>query len=300
MEAFVTDRANQPAMQHSPTPDPPLRDFLPGSQIEIINPNLERGKVRSVLFDFDGTLSLIREGWQQVMAPMMVEILLDLNTGESGDELTAVVTDYVDRLTGKQTIYQMMALAEQVKQRGGEPLDPVEYKHMYLDRLWQRIEGRVAALKRGETEPDDMLVPGSRGLLTALHERGVSLYLASGTDEPYVLDEARALQVDGFFGERIYGALDDYKRFSKAMIINRIIQTHGLAGPEFLAFGDGYVEIENTKDVGGIAVGVATDEARREGVDHWKRTRLIGAGADVIIPEFREHGRLISHLFGED
>jgi phosphoglycolate phosphatase-like HAD superfamily hydrolase len=171
---------------------------------------------------------------------------------------------------------------------------------MHLDRLWQRIEGRVAALKSGETDPDDMLVPGSRALLTALQERGASMYLASGTDEPYVLDEARALQVDGFFGERIHGALDDYKRFSKAMIINRIIETHHLAGPEFLAFGDGYVEIENTKDVGGIAVGVATDEARREGVDYWKRTRLIGAGADLIIPEFREHQRLVAYLFAKD
>jgi phosphoglycolate phosphatase-like HAD superfamily hydrolase len=300
MKACVAVRANHPAMQHSSTPDPPLRDFLPGSQIEIINPNLERGKVRSVLFDFDGTLSLIREGWQQVMVPMMVGILLDLKTGESEDALTAVVTDYVDRLTGKQTIYQMIELAEQVRQRGGEPRDPLEYKRMYLDRLWERIEGRVAALKSGEADPDDMLVAGSRGLLTALQERGVTMYLASGTDEPYVLDEARALQVDGFFGERIFGALDDYKRFSKAMIINRIIETHHLSGPEFLAFGDGYVEIENTKDVGGIAVGVATDEARREGVDHWKRTRLIGAGADVIIPEFREHGLLIPYLFGED
>jgi phosphoglycolate phosphatase len=300
MEASVAEVANHRFMQSSSTPDPPLRDFLPGSQIEIINPGIERGKVRSVLFDFDGTLSLIREGWQQVMVPMMVEILLDLGSGESADELTAVVTDYVDRLTGKQTIYQMIELAEQVKRRGGAPLDPLEYKHMYLDRLWQRIEGRVTALKSGGTDPDDMLVPGSRALLTALQERGASMYLASGTDEPYVLDEARALQVDGFFGERIYGALDDYKRFSKAMIISRIVETHHLAGPEFLAFGDGYVEIENAKDVGGIAVGAATDEARREGVDHWKRTRLIGAGADLIIPEFREHEQLLAYLFAED
>ena len=30
---------------------------------------------RHVLFDFDGTLSLIREGWPEVMVPMMVEVL---------------------------------------------------------------------------------------------------------------------------------------------------------------------------------------------------------------------------------
>ncbi len=300
MKAPVALVANRRGMERSTALNPPLHPLLPGTQIEIVNAALDRGKVRSVLFDFDGTLSLIREGWQQVMKPMMVEILLDLGTGESEADLAALVSDYVDRLTGKQTIYQMIELAEQVQQRGGEPLEPLAYKHMYLDRLWQRIEGRVQSLKRGDTDPDDLLVPGSRALLEALRERAVSLYLASGTDEPYVLDEARALQVDGFFGDHIYGALDDYKRFSKAMIINRIIETHRLSGPEFLAFGDGYVEIENAKDVGGIAVGVATDEARREGVDQWKRTRLIAAGADVVIPEFREQARLLPYLFGED
>ena len=287
-------------MEGTSVPDPPLHDFLPGSRIEIINPAIERGKIRSVLFDFDGTLSLIREGWQQVMVPMMVEILLDLKTGETEDDPTGLVTEYVDRLTGKQTIYQMIELAEQVKKRGGHPLDPVEYKHMYLNRLWERIKDRVASLKSGEVAPDEMLLPGSRELLTALQARGLSLYLASGTDLPFVQDEARALQVDGFFGEHIYGALDEYKQFSKAMIIEHIIKAHELSGAALVGFGDGYVEIENTKDVGGIAVGVASEEVGGEDINHWKRTRLIGAGADLIIPNFREHDRLLSYLLAED
>ncbi|MGQ9732314.1 MAG: HAD family hydrolase [Candidatus Zipacnadales bacterium] len=285
---------------NSVVPDPPFYPFLPGTQIEIINPAVERGRIRHVLFDFDGTLSLIREGWQQVMVPMMVEVLWALNTGETKEQLTEIVTEYVYRLTGKQTIYQMIELADQVKRRGGQPLDPLAYKHIYLDRLWERIKHRVAALQSGEIHPDDMLVAGSRPLLTELKERSVSLYLASGTDEQYVLSEAQALKIDSFFGEAIYGALDDYKRFSKAMVIDRIIKTHGLSGPELLAFGDGYVEIENTKQVGGIAVGVATDEVHRHGIDHWKRTRLIGVGADIIIPDFREHKRLLAYLFNED
>ncbi|HJN17594.1 MAG TPA: HAD hydrolase-like protein [Armatimonadota bacterium] len=282
------------------TPDPPLRDLLPGSQIEIINPAIERGKIRSVLFDFDGTLSLIREGWQDVMGPMMVEILVELDTGESEAELSAIVREFVDRLTGKQTIYQMIELADQVKKRGGTPEEPVDYKWMYLERLWERIAHRVASLKSGETDPEEMLVPGSRELLEALRARGFSLFLASGTDIQYVIDEAKALRVDGYFEGEIYGALDDYENFSKAMIIEKITSDHDLAGPALLAFGDGYVEIENTKDVGGIAVGVATDEANRAGVDQWKRTRLIGAGADVIVPEFREHDVLLDYLCPED
>jgi len=273
--------------------------FLPGTSIEILNPHLERGRIRHALFDFDGTISLIREGWQGVMIPMMVEILLELETGETEEELTALVTEFVDRLTGKQTIYQMIQLCEEIRKRGGEPLDPLEYKWMYLDRLWERIKGRVAALKEGRVEPEQMMVPGSLDMLRAMRARGVTCYLASGTDEPYVLDEAAALGITPYFAG-IYGALDDYKSYSKKMVIERIINENRLSGSEFVAFGDGFVEIENAKAVGGIAVGVASNEATRCGVNEWKRNRLIQAGADLIIPDFREHEQLVAFLFAEE
>lgn len=275
--------------------------MLPSANyIEIINENIERGRIRFALFDFDGTISLIREGWQGVMIPMMVDVLAELGTGETREELYEIVREFVTRLTGKQTIYQMIELAEQVKKRGGTPKDPLEYKWDYLRLLWARIEDRVKGLKEGRLTPEEMSVPGSLEMVAALKERGVTLYLASGTDRPYVLDEAACLGLDRYFGENIYGALDDYKSFSKAMLIQRIIEEHGLHGSEFVAFGDGFVEIENAKEVGGIAVGVASNEAAREGIDEWKRNRLIEAGADIIIPDFREWRRLIAYLWAED
>jgi phosphoglycolate phosphatase len=282
-------------------PEYPRGRMLPGAQyIEILNDAWERGRIRFALFDFDGTISLIRQGWQEVMIPMMVEILAALNTGESEEELYALVREFVIRLTGKQTIYQMIELAEQVRKRGGVPQDPLEYKREYLRRLWDRIAHRVQGLKEGRYTPEEMSVPGSLDMVKALHERGVVLYLASGTDRPYVLDEAACLGLQPYFGDRIYGALDDYKRFSKAMLIQHIIAEHGLQGSEFVAFGDGFVEIENAKQVGGVAVGVASNEATRCGLDEWKRSRLIDAGADLIIPDFREHQRLMAYLFKED
>ena len=270
--------------------------FLPGTSIETITPNLARGPIHSVLFDFDGTLSLIREGWQGVMIPMMVEILLDLNTGETERVLTAIVTGFVDRLTGKQTIYQMIELCAQVKKRGGAPLEPLAYKHMYLDRLWARIAHRVKGLEQGEIAPAELVVPGAFEVLANLKQRGVACYLASGTDQPYVLNEAGALGLAAYFDGRIFGALDEYKRFSKAQVIQGILRTHQLEGRQLLAFGDGFVEIEEAKRVGGIAVGVASDESRRRGVDAWKRERLIRAGADVIVPDFREQDVLLDYL----
>jgi len=267
--------------------------------IEIINREIARGRIHSVLFDFDGTLSLIREGWQQVMIPMMVELLLETPDCEAEAEAERVVTDYVTELTGKQTIYQMLRLREEVQKRGGQPRDALEYKQSYLSRLWERIRHRVAALESGEAPCEDFLVAGSGALLAGIHERGATMYLASGTDRADVLREVKALGLSEFFGDRVYGALDRYWEFSKAMLIEEIIQTHGLRGPELVGLGDGYVEIENVKEVGGIAVGVASDEARRQGVNEWKRQRLIQAGADLIVPDFRDHEGLLKYLWME-
>jgi phosphoglycolate phosphatase-like HAD superfamily hydrolase len=242
---------------------------------------------------------LIREGWQKVMIPMGVEFLKETGTGESDEELTAVVDEFVTRLTGKQTIYQMIQLAEEVKKRGGTPKEPLEYKYIYLDRLWEKIKYRVEGLKSGKYKPEEFIMPGGYELLKALRERGCTMYLASGTDRPYVLDESAAIHVAEYFGEQIYGALDDYKKVSKKLIIQKIFADHNLSGRELLTFGDGFVEIEDTKAVGGVAVGVASDEVGLQDVDDWKRTRLIQAGADLIIPHFREWQPLIQYLFSE-
>ncbi len=272
---------------------------FPGTCIEIIHPDIVRGRIRHALFDFDGTLSLIREGWQGVMIPMMVELLRQAPRAEGEPALAAVVKDYVTRLTGKQTIYQMIQLAEEVGKRGGQPLEPLAYKRMYHERLWQRIKDRIAALEAGRVAPDEMMVPGSRAMLEALRARGVCCYLASGTDEAYVRQEAALLDLLPYF-DGIYGAQDDYRNHDKRLVIQRIIAENRLAGPEFVAFGDGYVEIEDTRAVGGIAVGVASDEAARQGIDEWKRSRLIEAGAHLIVPDFRAHQALIAYLFAGD
>ncbi len=145
-------------------------------------PDFPRGEFRAALFDFDGTLSLIRRNWQAVMIPMMVDVLIETGTSENREQLAQHVEEFVMRLNGKQTIYQMMQLADEVKQRGGGTAkQPLEYKHQYHDLLWQQVGGRIESLRAGRVSPDEMTVPGSRELLTALRDRGLSLYLASGT-----------------------------------------------------------------------------------------------------------------------
>jgi phosphoglycolate phosphatase len=268
-------------------------------EIEILRPDLPRGGFRFALFDFDGTLSLIREGWPQVMIPMMVEVLRQAGTKETPEALSAAVEEFVMRLNGRQTIYQMIQLAEEVRRRGGTPLDPLAYKHRYHELLMERIQGRLASLTSGEARPDDWTVPGSHALLDNLRRRGVALYLASGTDLAFVHKEADLLGFTPYFGERIYGALDEYQSFSKRMIIDRILSENHLHGEELLGFGDGFVEIEEVKSVGGVAIAVASDEVRRRGINEWKRQRLIRAGADIVIPEYRRQKQLLGYLFSE-
>ena len=275
--------------------------FLPGTGIEIIHSVDLTIAPEHVLFDFDGTLSLVREGWPEVMVPMMVEALTDTGTDESAETLSSVAYEFIMQLNGKQTIYQMMRLAEEVKKRGGVPREPSEYKAEYHDLLMQRIQGRREGLRNGEIKREELIVPGSLEILGALRDKGAHLYLASGTDEQFVKEETQLLGMDEYFGENIYGALQDYRSFSKARVIERILAENEVGGAGLLGLGDGYVEIQNVKRVGGTAIGVASDEAGRSGKpDAWKRDRLIGVGADIVVPDFSDYKELIAYLWGTE
>ena len=86
------------------------------------------------------------------------------------------------------------------------------------------------------------------------------------------------------------------------MVIDRILAENAIDGGTLLSFGDGYVEIENTVSVGGIAVAVASDEENNGSglVDPWKRDRLLGVGAHVVIPDYRDAPALLEVMLGRD
>jgi len=92
--------------------------------VEAIHPGASAPDARIAVFDFDGTLSLIRAGWMDIMIPMMLETLRELGTGENDDQLRGAIEPFIWRLTGKDTLYQMIAFAGQVTQRGGVALEP--------------------------------------------------------------------------------------------------------------------------------------------------------------------------------
>jgi phosphoglycolate phosphatase len=268
--------------------------------LEIVNPNYPRGPFRCAVFDFDGTLSLLRGNWQGLMVPMMVETLLAAQSGESRHELTAIVEEFVTRLTGQPTMQQMLALADEVEKRGLPRPDPQAHLDRYLDQLISRTEARIAAVRDGTTAIDDLLVPGARSLVERLHAREWILGIASGTELAHVVREAGVLKIEHYFGHRIFGPIDNNAAFSKESVLRQLMAEHALAGEQIVAIGDGPAEILAAKAVGGLAIGVASDEIEISSrINPLKRAHLLLAGADVIIPDYRDLTSLL-HLLNTE
>jgi len=269
---------------------------------ELINPSVRRGPFKAVLFDFDGTLSLLREGWPRVMVGMMIERLRAMSLlGEPEAEEWITLDRLVMAQNGAPTIRQMEVFVDEVRRRGGTPADSWEYLREYIERLMRDVRGRWDALEVSEFQAADWVVPNAHAILTNLRERGVPLYVASGTEYDHVAREAGLLRVEEFFPTGINAPRNNDPEFGKGKVIARVLAELGIRGEELLGFGDGVVETGEVKRVGGVAVGVASSESGSGWgvVQPDKRARLIAVGADMIIPDYGEQAKLIPWLWGE-
>ena len=261
----------------------------------MIKTETSRKPVRAVLFDFDGTLSTLRCGWEAVMKPLMLEMI---SGGKPyGEELEREVETYISESTGIQTIHQMKWLASTVRERGNNPNapdDPWWYKAEYNRRLMENVGERVRRLISGEASASEYLIRGSEDFLKTLCERGIRLYVASGTDHPDVCAEAEALGLRKYF-TLIAGAPVVEENCSKEKVMAQLLGSENLHGDEVAVIGDGKVEIRLGCEAGARTIGLATNE-REGGVDAVKRERLIKAGADIIAGDFTEKDALLAFL----
>jgi phosphoglycolate phosphatase-like HAD superfamily hydrolase len=203
--------------------------------------------------------------------------------------------------TGVQTLVQMHGLADMVREFGivpaAEVKDPQGYKELYNRELLEMVSGRIDKLRRGELCVQDFTMKGAVPLLKALHAAGVKLHLASGTDQHDLAAEADALGHASLFEGRIHGAVGDVNIEAKTVVLEKILSEIGASGERTLVtFGDGPVEIRETRRRGGTTVGVASDELRRFGWNMRKRTRLVRAGADIVVPDFSQWQALLRLL----
>lgn len=268
---------------------------------EVLNPRVRRGPFRAALFDFDGTLSLIREGWPRVMVGMMVERLRGLGLArEPADELWGLVERFVMELNGHPTVVQMARFADEVRARGGVADSADVYLQDYLDRLMRVVRQRWDVLERGIAKPAAWVVPNAHAILDTFQARGVPLFLASGTDRDAVVYEGALLDVLTPFGRHVYAPDPTDPTFSKGRVAADILRDLDLDGDELVGFGDGVVETKEVKRVGGVMVGVASAEPGETGVHPGKRDRLAAAGADVIVPDYGCQEELLRWLWGDD
>ena len=272
----------------------PLFEHSQCNVLEILRPNPAPGRLRFAVFDFDGTLSLLRMGWQRVMADLMVEALQATPRAEAEAQLRTRTAEPVFGLAGRPTVIQMQWLVDEVRQRGGMPQTAEAYKHQYLVRLLERIHHR-ADLEAGRQPPERFRVAGALEFVTALHARGVTCYIASGTDETAVREEVALLGLAPLIAD-LRGAREDGSD-AKRVVIDRLTAKHRLLTGELAMIGDGPAEIEYARAASGLAIGVASTEDERAGIDARKRSLLIAAGADVIIPDFSQPAELLAYLW---
>jgi bifunctional ADP-heptose synthase (sugar kinase/adenylyltransferase)/phosphoglycolate phosphatase-like HAD superfamily hydrolase len=279
--------------------------LMAGTEFEIADRAKPPKPVKFAIFDHDGTISTLRQGWEKVMEPVMVKAILGSRYATVSEGLFQKVVerarDYIDRSTGIQTLIQMQALVRMVEEFGCVPakeiLDPAGYKRVYNDALMEVVRARVAKLRRGDLCVEDFTMKNAVPLLRALAGKGVRMYLASGTDEDDVVREAQELGYADLFTGGIHGATGDVTREAKKIVLDRILEDIGPAAMDsVVTFGDGPVEMRETRRRGGFAVGIASDEVQRFGVNRDKRARLIKAGADLVIPDFSQLQNLLSLL----
>jgi len=279
--------------------------YYNNSEIEIINRFPADLKIRYAIFDNDGTISTLREGWELIMAPMMIKAILGEKYLEADEstyaKVKSAVNQLIDKTTGIQTLKQMQILAVLVSEFGFVPEDQIlnefGYKEIYNNDLIAMVRDREKKLNKGELIVEDLTLKNAVTFLKVLHDRGIKLYLTSGTDEEDVKHEASVLGYDSLFEGRIYGATGDINKEAKKMVLDRILDSFGDSEAASIAtFGDGPVEIRETYKRGGITVGIASNELRRFGLNLKKRTRLIEAGADIIVPDFSQQEVLFELL----
>jgi phosphoglycolate phosphatase-like HAD superfamily hydrolase len=273
----------------------PLPAFT--GEVEIRPTFAPRPRITHVVFDFDGTLSWVRHGWPEIMFGVFGRHLPPA-PDEADTARRAVLESIVFGLNGQPSFVQMQRFAEVVRERGGPALEPEALRLEFQDRLDAEIAARLALIRSGQAPDDAFVVFAARPVLERLRRDGLTPIILSSTIEHRVKEEAEALGLTAYFGRHIYGSSANPADFSKHAVFQRLLSEEKITGENLLSFGDGPVEIASTKELGGLAIAVCSDEDHNgSGVmDSFKRRQLLDAGADVAIPDFRDANALLNYL----
>ncbi|QEN08116.1 HAD family hydrolase [Oceanispirochaeta crateris] len=279
--------------------------FLKDTPIEIIGLK-PSGNPVAVIFDHDGTISTLRQGWEPIMKEVVLQSILGeslkLVSQEEIECISATADEMIEKTTGVQTIIQMHHLQSLVKSHSYVPrhkvLTPLEYKKIYNDRLMNMVSARISLFRRGMLDLRDVTMKGAIPFLQSLKDAGIPLYLASGTDQEDVRKEAKTLGYAELFTGGIFGSVGNIDQDPKKLVMERISRElpENVKPQNCYVFGDGPVEMREAAKRDFTGIGLLSDEKQRFGVNPDKRQRLILGGAKALIPDFSWRSFLTEYL----
>jgi len=204
-----------------------------------------------------------------------------------------------------QTIHQYRKLVSEYRKLDGTiPGHLIEYtaqglKDEYAARVLEKVQERMDNVDADETrDRGEFLVPCAKDFLEALRERGVKLYLASGTDNGAVQEEARYLGLADLF-ESLEGAVGYGDDCIKTRVIREVVARNNLQLGQLLVVGDSGVEIRSGVASGAVTIGVCTEDHNRYEMNQNKKERLKEAGAHILMPDYsdrKNYGALFEWL----
>ena len=259
-----------------------------------------RPEISHVVFDFDGTLSFLRHGWPEIMCDVFMEHI-ELQPGEAAAELRDFLLGETIGLAGKPSIFQCQRFVEIHEIRGGAQLEAEALRTEFQRRLDDAINARTSAIRSGAEPASHYVIHGALPFLDHVKSAGLTAIILSTTIQERVREEAKLLGIQQFFAHHIYGGVGDPLLFSKRAVFERLLAEEKITGRQLLSFGDGPVELRDTKALGGLAIAVCSDENHNGSglLDLHKMKHLLAAGADAAIPDYREAAPLLDHLLGK-
>lgn len=288
----------------SARPSPQCPFVVPESSIEIVRP-FDGRAITTVLFDFDGTLSLERDGWPNLMVAANASALAQAVPAISPAEAVAWVIADIESTIGIPTYMQMKRLCAEIERRGGKAASPSRYKEIYGIALAAMVASVHRDFESGRLQRENLLVPGALRMLELLAQWNLpgGMHLASGTDIAAILASVRLLGLEPFFAGHILaaGSGDNPEQCAKQAVVEKLVSQARLKPGELLCFGDGVPEIARTNEAGGITVGLLTpDRSHYEAQGHFtvaqKRRRLMEAGVHILVPDFTDAPMLLNLL----
>lgn len=271
--------------------------FIPDKE-RLVEKLKEFGRVKRqyAVFDWDGTVSRLREGWQNLMLGIFMGVLCQAKLKK--DDMKSTMEECmesIDDLTGKPTYSQMVDLANRAAALGATPRYALDYKKAYTTMLDRQVLNRLELLHEGKAEVDDFLVPGSREFLRLLYHKGVEIFVATGSDETPVIHELEELGIMQYC-TAVKGCHDKKAgEDPKYKVIKDLIEETKARKGEIFTCGDGFVEVGLGAE-NGLAIGVNTKDDNYFKMNQNKFEKLIKAGADVMVNNFLEYETLANFI----